>query len=83
MPSGASLNGSGAAHQHRQPGEADIQKAEQQEHVRERHHDALLVHHLAGGGDQPRPQFGFLPWLAFFFVRSLRLTVLFDMGQIA
>ncbi len=27
---------------------------------------------------QPRPQFGFLPWLAFFLVRSLRLTVRFD-----
>ena len=30
---------------------------------------------------QPRPQFGFLPWLAFFFVLSLRLTVRFDMGR--
>jgi hypothetical protein len=30
-------------------------------------------------GAQPRPQFGFLPWFAFFFVRSLRLTVRFDM----
>ena len=28
---------------------------------------------------QPRPQFGFLPWLAFFLVRSLRFTVRFDM----
>ena len=27
---------------------------------------------------QPRPQFGFLPWLAFFFLRSLRLTVRLD-----
>ena len=27
---------------------------------------------------QPRPQFGFLPWLAFFFFRSLRLTVRLD-----
>ena len=27
---------------------------------------------------QPRPQFGFLPWLAFFLERSLRLTVRFD-----
>ena len=30
---------------------------------------------------QPRPQFGFLPWLAFFLVRSLRLTVRFDMER--
>lgn len=30
------------------------------------------------GWDQPRPQFGFLPWLAFFLARSLRLTVRFD-----
>jgi len=27
---------------------------------------------------QPRPQFGFLPWLAFFLARSLRLLVRFD-----
>ena len=27
---------------------------------------------------QPRPQFGFLPWLAFFFLRSLRFTVRLD-----
>ena len=30
---------------------------------------------------QPRPQFGFLPWLAFFFVLSLRFTVRFDMRR--
>ena len=30
---------------------------------------------------QPRPQFGFLPWLAFFFERSLRFTVRFDMAE--
>ena len=30
------------------------------------------------GGRQPRPQFGFLPWLAFFLARSLRLLVRFD-----
>ena len=30
---------------------------------------------------QPRPQFGFLPWLAFFFFLSLRLTVRFDMRR--
>ena len=30
---------------------------------------------------QPRPQFGFLPWLAFFFERSLRFTVRFDMDR--
>ena len=29
---------------------------------------------------QPRPQLGFLPWLAFFLARFLRLTVRFDMG---
>ena len=29
---------------------------------------------------QPRPQFGFLPWLAFFFLRSLRFTVRLDTG---
>ena len=28
---------------------------------------------------QPRPQLGFLPWLAFFFDRIRRLTVRFDM----
>ena len=33
------------------------------------------------GRPQPRPQFGFLPWLAFFFVLSLRLTVRFDMRR--
>ena len=31
-----------------------------------------------GGRGQPRPQFGFLPWLAFFLARSLRLLVRFD-----
>ena len=30
------------------------------------------------GSGQPRPQFGFLPWLAFFLARSLRLLVRFD-----
>ena len=29
----------------------------------------------------PRPQFGFLPWFAFFFALSLRFTVRFDMGS--
>ena len=28
--------------------------------------------------NQPRPQFGFLPWLAFFLARSFLLTVRFD-----
>ena len=32
-------------------------------------------------GAQPRPQFGFLPWLAFFFFLSLRFTVRFDMRR--
>ncbi len=31
-------------------------------------------------GRPQRPQFGFLPWLAFFFLLSLRCTVCFDMG---
>ena len=31
---------------------------------------------------QPRPQFGFLPWLAFFLARSFRLTVRFDIRLI-
>jgi hypothetical protein len=31
-----------------------------------------------GGSGQPRPQFGFLPWLAFFLALSLRLLVRFD-----
>ena len=35
----------------------------------------------AASEGQPRPQFGFLPWLAFFFLRSLRFTVCFDMGD--
>ena len=35
---------------------------------------------LPGPAAQPRPQFGFLPWLAFFLARSLRFTVRFDMG---
>ena len=39
----------------------------------------------AGSGalaeDYPRPQFGFLPWLAFFLARSLRFTVRFDIGD--
>jgi hypothetical protein len=31
---------------------------------------------------QPRPQFGFFPWLAFFLARSLRLLVRLDtVGQ--
>jgi hypothetical protein len=29
---------------------------------------------------QPRPQFGFLPWFAFFFALSLRFTVRFDIS---
>ena len=33
----------------------------------------------SGRNVQPRPQFGRLPWFAFFFVRSFRLTVRFDM----
>jgi len=32
---------------------------------------------------QPLPQFGFLPWLAFFLALSLRLTVRFDMRATA
>ena len=32
---------------------------------------------------QPRPQFGFLPWLAFFFALSLRFTVRFDISGTA
>ena len=32
---------------------------------------------------QPRPQFGFLPWLAFFFALSLRFTVRFDIRRTA
>ena len=31
---------------------------------------------------QPRPQFGFLPWLAFFLALSLRFTVRFDIRTI-
>jgi hypothetical protein len=30
---------------------------------------------------QPRPQFGFLPWLAFFLALSLRFTVRFDIRR--
>jgi hypothetical protein len=31
--------------------------------------------------DQPRPAFGFLPWLAFFFFDNLRFAVFFDMAE--
>gem|GEM_PF-4608113 len=37
----------------------------------------------ADPGAQPLPQFGFLPWLAFFLALSLRFTVRFDISATA
>lgn len=38
----------------------------------------LLARPLRSEWDQPRPQFGFLPWFAFFFLDSFRFVVRFD-----